>query len=265
MKNKIVVKHNAGFFSCCSVRLTRIAQYINSNKTIPEHVDSSEQFKWYKTASDITRDITFDYFKDYNNDVHIDTQRKISFYWNHQWKNYSELDYDTLVPLVKKYFTPTDEIYSITNALERKYNLVYENTCVLLYRGNDKNSEIKKCDYSEYLHNANILLDFNKDLVFLIQSDETEFIEFMSDNFKHNSFYFNDEIRHMKKCDSTVDKRMIENIFNFSKKYLAITTILSKCKYIVCSSGNCDLWTLLYRGNCVNVTQHQRDGSWVVH
>ena len=271
MKTVVVNFNEGGFFANCSVRLSRITRFISVRNVLPDHVDSTEQFKWFKTGPNLTRHITFEYFKDYNNTIHIDTESifkqplRSIFSEQHQWKNYSELDYDILVPLVKKYFTPADEIYNITNILEKKYNLTYENTCVLLYRGNDKNREIKKCDYSEYLHYANILLERNKDLVFLIQSDETEFIEYMSDNFKHNSFYFKDEIRHIKKCNSTVDKRRLRDIFCYSKKYLAITTILSKCKYIVCSSGNCDLWTLLYRGNCEGVTQHQRDGSWVIH
>jgi len=78
-------------------------------------------------------------------------------------------------------------------------------------------------------------------LVFLIQSDETEFIEFITNMFPNNSFYFKDEIRHMKKCSSTVDIKMSSQNYEFSKKYLAITIIMSKCNYIICGSGNCDI------------------------
>ena len=42
------INHNSGFFSCCSVKLREIVDFINSNKRIPDIVDSSEQFKWYK-------------------------------------------------------------------------------------------------------------------------------------------------------------------------------------------------------------------------
>ena len=42
--------------------------------------------------------------------------------------------------------------------IEKKYNLLYENICVLFYRGNDKNRETKKCSYDEYLIYANQLL-----------------------------------------------------------------------------------------------------------
>ncbi len=51
-KNKLIMikikGHNAGFFSCCSVKLTKIVEFINSNKRLPDNVDSSEQFSLYK-------------------------------------------------------------------------------------------------------------------------------------------------------------------------------------------------------------------------
>jgi hypothetical protein len=161
----------------------------------------------------------------------------------------------------KKYFSPSVEINKIVDNLEKKYNLIYENICVLFYRGNDKIRETKKCGYEEYLNYANQLLENNPKIVFLIQSDETEFIEFMTTRFPNISFYFKDEIRHMKKCNDTVDKKMNSQNYEFSKKYLSITIIMSKCKYIICGSGNCDLWIMLYRGNNKNVIQNL-NGIW---
>jgi hypothetical protein len=88
---------------------------------------------------------------------------------------------------------------------------------------------------------------------FLIQSDETEFIETMTPRFP--SFYFKDEIRHMPKQLSTVDKIYKGTNYKFSKYYLAITIIMSKCKFIVCGTGNCSLWIMLYRENADNIYQ----------
>ena len=54
----IKITHNAGFFSCCSVKLTEIVEFINSNKRLPDIVDSSEQFIVYKNDKDKDKDIT---------------------------------------------------------------------------------------------------------------------------------------------------------------------------------------------------------------
>jgi hypothetical protein len=103
----------------------------------------------------------------------------------------------------------------------------------------------------------------NPDIRFLIQSDETGFIERMTKLFPQNSFYMKDEIRHMGKCDSTVDIKMRTDIQKFSKFYMAITIIMSKCKYIICGSGNCSIWIMFYRGNANNVYQNF-NGRWIL-
>ncbi len=272
----IKIKHNAGFFSCCSVRLNTIVDFINLNKKIPDSVDSSKQFKWYKNSINKDNDITFDYFENYDNIRDSNILYPIRFHNSYQYHNYSKLDYKHLTPLINKYFSLSNKIKEIIKNIERKYNINYENICVLFYRGNDKNRETKKCGYDEYLNYANQILKKNPNIVFLIQSDETEFINFMTNTYSNNSFYFKDEIRHMEKRDGTVDvdpsspdpqfsksDNLILNSQNyeFSQKYLAITNIMSKCKYIICGSGNCDMWIMFYRGNTENVIQNL-NGSW---
>jgi len=257
----IKITHNAGFFSCCSVKLDKIVYFINLNKRLPDIVDSSQQFELYKNDKNKDKDITFDYFENYNNITDVNIIYPINYKETHQFKNYNDLDYTCITPLIKKYFSLSVEINKIVNNIKKKYNLIYENICVLFYRGNDKNTETQKCGYNEYLNYATQLLKENPKIVFLIQSDETEFIEFMTNKFPNNSFYFKDEIRHMVKCNSTVDIKMRDLNYEFSKKYLGITVIMSKCKYIICGSGNCDQWIMFYRGNNKNVIQNL-NGSW---
>jgi len=122
----------------------------------------------------------------------------------------------------------------------------------LFYRGNDKITETKLPDYESYVNYANEILKKNPTILFLIQTDETEFIEYIMTH----------ETRHMKKCNSTVDILFKEKNVDFSKYYLAITIIMSKCKYIVCGSGNCSIWIMLYRGNNNNVYQYLND-TWL--
>ena len=103
---------------------------------------------------------------------------------------------------------------------------------------------------------ANEILLENSNTRFLIQSDETEFIEKMTTLFP-NSFYFKDEARHMSKRNSTVDKVFKNFNYRYAKFYLAITIIMSKCKAVVCgSSGNCSIWIAFYRGNADNLFQY---------
>jgi hypothetical protein len=265
MSITLISSHNFGFFSCCSIKLHDIVNYINANKKTPDYVDSSSHFGLYKPECLHDYDITYHYFlhPDASN-AKINPNNNIHYNHTNQYINYSKLDYCNLNPLIEKYFVPSNEINNIIQNIENKYNLVYCNICVLFYRGNDKITETQLCSYSEYLNYAEIILKENPDTKFLIQSDETEFLEFMTNKFPNNSFYFNDEIRHINKSNTTVEYIMKESNYIFSKYYLAITIIMSKCKYVVCGSGNCSIWIMLYRKSFHNVFQYL-NGQWFVN
>lgn len=253
-KKILVTSHNAGFFSCCSVRLHDIVKYFNEKKYLPEIVDSSKSLQWYKTDTSV--DITNEYFEDYNKITILKPRFNINYKHNYQFNDYSTLQFKDLNPLIKKYFTPSVSVKIIINNIENKYNLDYDNICVLFYRGNDKITETSLSSYNDYLTFTQKILAKNANIKFLIQSDETEFINFMKQQFPKNHIIFNDEIRHMNKQISTVDLKIKDNILEFSKNYLAITIIMSKCKYIICGSGNCSIWIMFYRNNNNNTVQY---------
>lgn len=261
MSTVVVKHHRAGFFSCCALRLYDIIDYFNTHQQLPEIVDSSIQFDWYKVNNN-KEDITFGYFDHYNNHSTFDFVNKINFHWEYQFEDYSNINFDVFSPFMVKYFSPSLEVQQRITHLEKKYNICYENICVLFYRGNDKSTETKLSSYDEYILYTKEILIREPSTVFFIQSDETEFIDMMSGLFPDNSFFMKDEIRHIPKCKNTVDHLMRDNIDLFSKLYLAITIMMSKCKYIICGSGNCSIWIMLYRGNAKNVYQHCVD-KWI--
>lgn len=255
----VISTHNAGFFSCCSMKLEDIVSYINSNKKVPEYVDSSKQFELYKHNT--TNDITYHYFVHPDNlqdTSNINANNGINYTHRDQFIDYSKLDYTNLVPLIKRYFSPSHNINNIIHTIEQKYNLDYNNICALFLHRGDK-SEINLCKYDEYIKYANLVLNENPNTKFLILSDETEFIEFMKLKFPNNNIYFDDEFAGF--------------FYAFSKYFLSFIIIMSKCKYIISTSGNSTMWTMLYRGNCTNVFQHlnsnvynrEMNNTWFLH
>jgi hypothetical protein len=247
------ITHNAGFFSCCSIKLMEIVKSINLHHELPKSVDSSAQFRWYKHANQ--KDITYEYFEHPDLLPAVEWTTPINYHPNDQFKNYSMLDYAAISPLIEKYFSLSKSIQDLVKAIEEKYAVDPANVCVLFYRGNDKKTETTLPTYEDYVEYSKRILAANPAIKFLIQSDETEFIELFSSLYPTNSFYFKDEIRHIKKCNSTVDKVLRHQNYLFSKYYLAITVIMAKCKFLICGSGNCSIWIALYRGNAHNVYQ----------
>lgn len=262
----VIVKHNAGFFSCCSVRLSHIVHYFNDGGRyhIPRDVDSSHQFRWYKSGEGVHKDVTFEYFMHYD-DVENDNQfpkHRVCCDHRDQYRLYSTLPYRHLQPFLHKYFSLALPIVDLVKALEDKYDIVYPNTCVLFYRGNDKAKETKLCAYEDMVGYAKKIVSTNPTTRILVQTDETEFLEYALNTFPQHAFYFKDEIRHMSRNPTTtVDKTMKHNIEFYSKYYLAITYVMSKCKWVVCTSGNCSLFIMYYRGHANNVYQYL-NGTW---
>lgn len=120
----VICYHNAGFFSCCSVKLENIIFFINKNKKLPRLVDSSRQFKKYKNSN---RDVTFKYFKHYNSTKNINIISKIEYKNNYQFRDYSKLQYHLIVPIVNKYFHPSKTIIQISKKLKKNIILNLKN------------------------------------------------------------------------------------------------------------------------------------------
>ena len=200
--NDIFVRsHEGGFYSCCSLRLHYLIEYYNFFKKIPVIYDCKGFYTMYKKDDRLHDEITFDYFKHYNdvNDIKIEYKGTIDYKEHYQYKKFHKLEYEKLKPFIHKFFCPNDEILKIRKTFEDKYKINYDDICVLFYRGNDKATETPLPSFDEYLEEAKKILKKEKNnpnFKFLIHSDETNFINEMNENFP-NHIIFNDEIRHM--------------------------------------------------------------------
>lgn len=258
----LVIRHaNAGFFSCCSMCLHEIVRFFNKYKELPTNLDTSQQFDWYKPTDRQTESITADYFSEDTSSIKY--RGRIDYEHWYQYLDYKTLNYKQLSPFIKRYFTPSNDIKTFVEILEAKYSIDYTNLCVLFHRGNDKVTETPAAPYQDYVDRARLIQAENSEVRFLIQSDETEFIDKMSTEFLYPAFFFRDEIRHINKSINTVDKVWSrDDNYKFSQLYLAITIIMSKAKYIICGTGNCSMWICFYRGNATNVQQFLKT-AWV--
>ncbi len=233
------IEHHFGFFSCSSMILHKIIEYYNNTKKLPDNLITKNCYTTYKNI--YNTDITYFYFKHYNGiSDNIIYNQDIDFKHWYEYKNYTSLDFEGIIPFIKKYFTPTDNILNIIKNIENKYNLDYDNICVLFFKGKNKYNNVELPSHDEYIKYAKHVLSINPDIKFLIKSDETNFILEMAKEFTNNIIFDND---------------IQENNFEYSLKYLAITIIMSKCKYIICNSCNRSMWIFFYRGNTENVIQ----------
>jgi len=253
--NIIVKKYTIGFFACCCDILKNITIYYNNNKNIPDSIDSSQQFEIYKPKW-VNDDITYHFFE-HPNKINISINRiqeNIDFDFAYQYYKYSDINYNLLDPFIKKYFSPSQDIINIQKQLIEKYNINTDQYCSVYYRGTDKKEETIIGSFDIYIDKMNEILNKNnKNIKFIIQSDNKNFIDTIKEKF-NNSISFDENV------SSYTDKGIHnentpDNNYIIMKNFLAIVYIMSKCKYIICSSGNCSLWIMLFRGNGNNVSQ----------
>ena len=239
----------AGFFSTTTLILFQLINAKKNSGINPIIIESSQVFSWYRYTNN---NIFFDFFKILNLDS-LTNLSLIDFDYqlagDLQFKNYSDISLDIYYKYVDVYFNLSDNVMNIYNTIINKYNIDFENICCLFLRGNDKATECAIPDYNKYIVKGKELLHSNPNLKFLIQSDEYEFIIEMCNNFP-NHIVFADEIRVISKDTSrTVDNhgRTPQINHKFAMNFLAIVYIMSKCKYVICNSGNISVWILLYR------------------
>lgn len=258
------ITHNAGFFSCCMIKLESIISYFNKNQSLPKVVDGSEQFNFYKNEK---RDVTFDFFEHYDNiDISLKYTQDISLVsvpTENQFSDYSKINFEMISPILKKYFTASQSIKNIQKQFENKYNIDYDNICAVMYRGNDKIKEIIPPSYSEVIDKAKMIREKNPGIRFMIQTDEKEFVEeFM--RCIDNCFHIEETPKINKNHDVSLqyvihsDKKIL-----YTSNYLASIQIMSKCKHIICTSGNGEMFIIMYRGSVNGVYQYLHPKEYI--
>lgn len=257
------VSQNAGFFSCCTVRLREIINFYNNRHILPI-VDSYDLFELYKL--DIKDDISGIFFKNSEEQESFEIVKNITFNntgEENQFSNYKYLNYDELTPFVNKYFKLTSTILKKQNKLINKYGLDLDNTCAVFYRGNDKIIETTPPSYDDFINKVKEYKNNNPNIKLLLQTDEKELKDRFMNEFPETINF--EEIPTINKTMTTVAKhfRNNENKLKIIKYFLASLNILSKCKNIISTSGNCEMWIALYRGNADGIIQFLNPNEYI--
>lgn len=249
----MIVTHRSGFFSCYTVILYELINYFNNNNlSLPETLDTSKSFDLYKSDDNI--DITNIFFDHYDNKtVEFQDKAVTNSICNDGFQkyNYKNLAYIELLPFIQKYFNPTKKNLSIEENLLLKYKINLDNCIALYYRGTDKYTETPLDSFDSYY---NKLIDIvscyenmGKDLQIIVQTDSAHFLDFMKTKLSdfdliiisENAVSYTDKGIYNEKCRAD----------NFGDIHFLFSTVLifSKCKHLICSSGNVSVVMMFYR------------------
>ena len=247
----LVVVHGAGFFSCCSVRLDAILAYVGTQGCAPTRIDGRLLFDECKPPNDRHSDVCGRFFGE--RAVEVPGNAKAHARWPGGAVDCRHLDFDALKPFVERFFTPSREVRRAIRELERKYGLTdYGSLCAVYYRGTDKRKETELPSYCDVLEKAREIAQQHAGLQFLVQSDDTGFLA-AAETVLPSAVTFTDENL----------PRGTAQGFQHALWLLSIVVIMSRCRFLVCTSGNVSIWTVLFRGHTSGVVQYlkQRRGA----
>ena len=268
----LTIKHSSGFFSCCSVKLNAIVDFANLHNSFPENIDGQGFFGMYKMPEQMNQDITHVFFR-HPTELPEPIDRappSVRFSVWDQFRPYSQFDYKNVVPIVKKFFEPSAQIIALVNQFKNKYDIDPDNCIAVYYRGTDKNAETKLDSFDSYYAQLNELLSHsdNHGCKILLQSDSAQFFDYMKDKFRDSPHSANlviiEEIVPTRSTRGAHYERTGQTNHTDITHLLAVVVLISKCKRIICSSGNVSQWMMLYRGNSANVHQ-SLSLKWLEH
>lgn len=254
-KKVLKTTHNAGFFSCCTIRLLDIIAYFNKNASLPDEVDSSEQFLHYKGYPG--ENMMPVYFNQEAEQLDINCTYPVEIRMDCmaiQFDSYRNLDFKNITPFINKYFMPSANVLQYAAEYTLKYKLDYSNLCSVFYRGNDKETEMKIAPYGLFIEKAHEIKAANPNIKFLVQPDEKEFLEVFLAVFP-DSIYFAETPMLTKSNTSMFFQVPLSERPAYGAKFFAAVLALSQCKHVITHSGNGALWLALYRGHANNINQ----------
>lgn len=257
---------DSGFFSCCWLILYGIINYYNDNKILPNKINTTRMFNIYKNNENV------DIMKLIFEEIEIKKRIKIPYKKNitasktiyeAQFSDYKLINYEDLMPIINNYFTLNKNIIDKVKILENKYNISYENSCLIFYRGNDKITETTPPSYIEIINKALEYKQQNPQSIFFVQTDEYDFLQEVK---KHipDVIYF-EEIPLIQKQMTTVATYYINNNnkINYLMYYVAAIKIFSNFKNIICTSGNGELFLAFFRGHSNGITQFLKRNKYI--
>lgn len=249
--SKLIINHNAGFFSCCSEALVQIIADVNEYGYLRE-VDRSEQYALYKNGNE---DLTTLFFKEMNIEEVIEPTRFTDADGYYQFTDYRDVKFYNIYPYLNKFFSPSNPVISVVREFIDKYAIDLENTAAVVYRGNDKVTECPVAPYQDFIDKASEY----KGMRFFVLPDEAEFMQAFQQ--VHDNSFTPDELPVINKDIETANfyQVPIEDRADYAARFLAAIIIASRCKVLITHTGNVGMWSILYRGSTHNAHQWFND------
>jgi len=251
---KLQLKHNSGFFSCCSVACDDIIKHIKEHQSVPE-VDFSKIFTWYK---DLSNQNVYDMYFKFSKSQELDINKISKIKYNRKSLfNYKDEDLKNIKSIINKWFNPSDSVFEYVESFIKTYEIDMDKTLAICFRGTDKWIDVKETSYEKFTSQVPSIMQNKEVERVFIQTDQTQFIDFFKNSYPNIPVFSIQEIPTTSSKKHLYKGIIHENKVTHAQMFLAVMQILSRCKFLINHTGNVARWIVKYRGSTENMIQYK--------
>ena len=247
---------NCGFYSNEFQVFTSLLTLLRHG-IVPERIDYSLGFRHFKKNPE--QNIYPD-FHQIDSSVKMDLFSKVQLPDSNRFQP-NLYNFSIYSQIRNRFFNPSSIILDKKNFLREKYNIEFEKTISVLYRGTDKGTELRLAYPLDYLYITKQLLADNPNFKVLLQTDQTQVIQMFYDE-------LGDKLITFEETPSTTSNNVIWNLMekkgvdsiDWSQWFDAALRCVADCKYLINHTGNVAFFANLYRGSLEGVTQFDERG-----
>ena len=252
IRDTYFLTYNAGLLSCSSVTLADITASGRTVRRIKSNFGMSLYKKW------LLRNNWKSFFQIpiLTNSSQLASAQSESFPKDiHDWwgKDYATIPFKAVQETVGLYFRLSPEVVKFSDGFVEKYGINLEETIGVHYRGTDKQTEIETPNLTEFISQTRLFMHEMANPKILLLTDEPDVIVGFEAAFPKAVVTINE----LAAPGGSIGAHILD-----SKEpevqgqiFLAILSLVSKCKKVVTHTGNGALWEVLLRGGTEGLKQ----------
>jgi len=252
VRDTYFLTYNAGLLSCSTVTLSDITASGRKVTKIKSNFGMSLYKKW------LLRNNWKSYFQTllHTNSSQLEfTEGKTYPKDIHDWwgKDYSAIPFKDVLATVGLLFRLSPKVVKLSDGFVEKYGINLEETIGVHYRGTDKQTEIETPSLTEFISQARQFMQEMANPRILLLTDEPDVVVGFEAAFPNAVITINELATPGGSLGAhTRDSKEPEVQ---GQIFLAILSLVSKCKKVVTHTGNGALWEVLFRGSTDDLKQ----------
>ncbi len=252
VRDTYFLTYNAGLLSCSTVTLSDITASGRKVTKIKSNFGMSLYKKW------LLKNNWKSFFQTpvQTNSSQLASAESESYPKDiHDWwgKDYAAIPFKDVLEAVGLCFCLSPKVMKISDAFVEKYGINLEETIGVHYRGTDKQTEIETPSLTEFISQTRQFMQEMANPKISLLTDEPDVIVGFEAAFPNAVITINELAAPGGSIGAhTLDSKEPEVQ---GQIFLAILSLVSKCKKVVTHTGNGALWEVLFRGSTEGLKQ----------